>query len=246
MRAIQGIHRVRVRKARSNASTQVQWYNEVVQSAFRLRYPPDTLAVSIISTPSMFEKTFKPFVASTDWTNRSESPSDPLDRCIHEQLEEASRRLADRGFNVDIIHDYDLDFTRKPRILVQTAGHVSGQAYYYQRSHVTASAPWPTNKPIYGVSIHPKYGGWFAFRGVLIFRDVAVELKRREPEDVVSTNEKRIELLEKFNSSWEDFQYRDVVPVEERYSDEQKAYFAATPGAARRKLLGLPSLNDVN
>lgn len=92
---------------------------------------------------------------------------------------------------------------------------------------------------IYGVCIHPKYGGWFAIRGLLLFPDIQVPfLEQSAPVDCVSTEEKRIELLEQFNLHWQDGRYRDIIEVKERYSEEQRAYFA-TPPAERFQLLGL-------
>lgn len=37
--------------------------------------------------------------------------------------------------------------SRRPKILVQTVGHVSGAVYFYQKSDVT-DQPWPTDKVI--------------------------------------------------------------------------------------------------
>lgn len=131
---------------------------------------------------------------------------------------------------LEIIHDFDLTHSRRPRVLVQTAGHVSGAAYYYQRHDVT-NDPWPPEKKLFGVSIHPKYGGWFAFRGVIIFRDVQyAELEQTLPKDILGSDENKIDLLNRFNGNWRDWSFRDVVPVEGRYSDEQKLYFATLPG----------------
>lgn len=92
---------------------------------------------------------------------------------------------------------------------------------------------------IYGVCIHPQYGGWFAIRAILIFPEIQVPfLEQYAPIDCVTTEEKRIQLLEKFNFHWQDWSYRDIIEVKERYSEEQKTYFA-TPPAERFKLLGL-------
>ena len=42
---------------------------------------------------------------------------------------------------VDVYYDYELTpGTRRPRILVQTAGHVAGAAYFYQQSNISADA----------------------------------------------------------------------------------------------------------
>ena len=87
-----------------------------------------------------------------------------------------------------------------------------------------------TFQKIYGVSIHPKYGGWFALRGVIIFKNVQQpELPFRAPEDCVPSREDRIKLLESFNYHWQDGTYRDIVPAQEKYSEEQKKYFETLP-----------------
>lgn len=92
---------------------------------------------------------------------------------------------------------------------------------------------------IYGVCIHPCYGGWFAIRALLIFSEVEVPfLQQNLPIDCVSGEEEKIELLDKFNFHWQDWSYRDIIEVKEKYSEEQKMYFA-TPPAERLKLLGL-------
>lgn len=43
------------------------------------------------------------------------------------------------------MYDFEMDRNRKPKILVQTAAHVAGAAYYYQRKDV-ANDPWGKTK----------------------------------------------------------------------------------------------------
>ena len=77
------------------------------------------------------------------------------------------------------------------------------------------------------MSIHPKYGGWFAFRGVLIFPDIhppPASLVQPDMPDVIPNDAALRELLEQFNYHWRDGRYRDCVPVAERYSEEQQEY----------------------
>lgn len=45
---------------------------------------------------------------------------------------------------MDVRYDYELLPSRKPKFLAQTAAHVSGAAYYYQKSDVTDHS-WPKN-----------------------------------------------------------------------------------------------------
>ena len=90
---------------------------------------------------------------------------------------------------------------------------------------------------MFGVSIHPVYGGWFAFRGVLIFRSIMCPgLTKHDPPDPVPDEAGRIELLRRFNECWQDWTFRDVVSSPEKYSEEQKLYFATLP-KDRKKLV---------
>ena len=93
---------------------------------------------------------------------------------------------------------------------------------------------------IYGVSVHPVLGGWFALRGVLIFKDVqAPDLPQKQPPDVLPDDKSRIEVLERFNFSWQDWTFRDVVEPKEKYSDEQKQYFATAPKERLKMISGI-------
>ena len=208
---------------------KVQWYNDKVQSIFHLPYDPNTLAVLIISCPSMFELLFQPYLCSADYRP---GQLDPLDQCIKDEMTRMKEDLFSQHA-VDMIQDFELrPGSRRPKVLVQTAGHIAGAARYYQRSDMDPD-PWDGDEKIFGVSVHPKYGGWFALRGIMVFKDVlAPELVQREPADCVPSREMRIELLEKFNQCWKDWSYRDVIAttVEEKYSKEQREYFATEPG----------------
>ena len=171
----------------------------------------------IVNTPSFFEKMFLPFVSKVDVN----SLRDPLDQCMSSTLNEVKLLL--KNYEVDIIHDYEHHPTRRPKILVQTAGHVSAGAYYYQPSDEDKKR-WPNTK-LYGVSAHHKYGGWFAFRGAIIFKSNEVTcLERKEAKDFLTSHE-RIDLLEAFNFHWEDWSYRDVSAPREKYSEIAKAVF---------------------
>ena len=47
--------------------------------------------------------------------------------------------------DVEIVHDFEIHHSKRPKVLVQNAGHVSGAVYYYQRNHITHDDPWPQN-----------------------------------------------------------------------------------------------------
>jgi methylmalonic aciduria homocystinuria type C protein len=213
---------------------QIGWYDDLLtHKAFCFNYEPNTLAFLIISTPEMFEQGFKPFIGTYDCLA---TPRDPIDEFVTQMFLKVKNECS--SFDVEAIHDFEVNPNRRPKVLVQTAAHAAGAAYFYQRSDVK-NDPW-NEKKIHGVSVHPKYGGWFAMRGVLIFKDVLVpSLPKTEPTDVVKGDEKKIELLEKFNFHWQNWSFRDIVPAISKYSEQQKKYFATLP--ANRKDL----LNDI-
>ncbi|XP_030627996.1 cyanocobalamin reductase / alkylcobalamin dealkylase [Chanos chanos] len=210
---------------------KVAWYNAVTSSAFHLRHPEDTLAVVILSTPSMFERLFLPFLRS----RRCDLVKDPIDQCVtHTITTFISQHFPDQS--VEISFDYEILPNRRPKFLAQTAAHVAGAAYYYKASDIP-NPPWG-DKKMFGVCVHPRLGGWFAIRALLVFRDLEAGpgLQQTPPPNCVTSREDRIDLLERFNFHWQDWNYRDIITAEERYSPQQKEYFL-TPPAQREALL---------
>lgn len=53
--------------------------------------------------------------------------------------------------------------------------------------------------------MHPRFGGWFAIRALLVFEGVTVgsEMVQSLPPDCVPAREDRIHLLEAFNFHWQ-------------------------------------------
>lgn len=173
----------------------------------------------------MYDKAFKPFICRQQCEG---DIRDPIDQCVAHHFKLVKENFPD--IEIEAIHDFELNHKRRPKILVQTAGHVAGAAYYYRRKDVIPDH-WGEKQKIFGVSVHPKYGGWFALRGVLIFKAVTCpELVQISPPDVIPDRDTRIELLERFNKHWQDWSFRDIIPVTDKYSEEQKQYFATKPG----------------
>ncbi|CAN8010041.1 unnamed protein product [Ixodes pacificus] len=202
---------------------KIQWYNDRVPGAFKFQRHPDTLCFVSLSTPSTFEKAFLPFVLN----DRNLTLKDPFDQCMTACFARAIQAFP--GESVELLQDFELHPNRRPKVIMQTAGHVSGAVHYYgcNDMEITESPP---NKKLLGVCIHPKYGGWFAFRGVFIFGDVLVpDLEQRQPADVVQCEDVRRDLLRLFNFSWQNGRYRDVIHVDERYSARQQEYFRTVP-----------------
>jgi methylmalonic aciduria homocystinuria type C protein len=210
----------------------VGWYDQQVAEKFHLGHQPDTLAFVVISQPSMFEKAFLPWLASAEL----DSIRDPIDQCMMHYFSLAQCRHP----ATEALHDFQLGPTRRPKVLVQTAGHVAAAARLYRAEDVPALADTTADSgKLFPVCHHPVWGGWFALRGVLVFREVRAELERREPGPALGGAEAE-QLLRMYNGRWQDWRWRDVGrrPGTEslRYSDQQIRYFE-TPPADRGKII---------
>ncbi|XP_053177628.1 cyanocobalamin reductase / alkylcobalamin dealkylase [Scomber japonicus] len=203
---------------------KVGWYNSVLPPSLHLAYPDDCLAMVILSTPAMFEQAFLPFMQERG----CQTLSDPIDQCVKHCVSSAVSQCFP-GQKVDVRYDYELLPSRKPKFLAQTAAHVSGAAFYYQKSDVT-DQPWGEKK-MFGVCVHPRFGGWFAIRALLVFEGMTVgsELVQPVPPDCVPSREGRIKLLEAFNLHWQDWSYRNIVCPVSTYSQKQMDYFSTKP-----------------
>jgi len=199
----------------------IGWYNESVGERFKLPFSENTLGYSIVSTPSFFEEQFITFIKDVDFN----SLKDPLDQCLTLVLEGLKNQFDE---DIKIIHDFEIHPNRRPKVLVQSAGHVSGAAYYYQK-HDVVDPPWTEDKKIFGVSSHSKYGGWFSFRGVFIFPDVQTPFLKMVPPSNKLSNEEKIELLDQFNFHWQNWKYREIGNPTDRYCERQKEYFLTKP-----------------
>mmetsp|Transcript_11432 Transcript_11432/g.42939 ORF Transcript_11432/g.42939 Transcript_11432/m.42939 type:complete len:390 (-) Transcript_11432:157-1326(-) len=135
------------------------------------------------------------------------------------------------GFNIETLHDFDM-IQNRPRLLVQSAGHVSGMAFYYRPQQYGFD---PELK--YGCSMHSTYAGWFGFRGAFILKDyICEDFEAKEPIDVFAGNKDEIQyMLELFNQF--DARWRDTVPTLLRYDPRQIEFFETEP--SKRKLPGM-------
>ena len=233
------------------APFKVGWYNDALADkrfAFE-DVDKNTLAFVVISAPSMFEKAFLPFLRKDIEEDKANEIKDPLDRCMKEMFLRISNAFP-KIYNIVCMHDFEMSpITKRPKVLVQTAGHVSGAVRFYQKCDLTEEnedtivddqSPVNTlhqlkSSKVFPVCVHPKYGGWFALRGILLFKNVRLSdsfLKQKDPPVILKTQSDIATLLYLFNDHWRDWRYRDVGMPEdiERYSNLQKEYFGTEPG----------------
>ena len=128
---------------------------------FQLSYDPSTLAMVVLSQPAMFERTFLPFLAEQEL----DLVRDPVDQCMLQTMATVTARHP----AATVLHDFQLLPSRRPAVLVQTAGHVAAAARFLLPSEVPGLEG--EQGKLFPVSHHPTWGGWFAIRAVIVFQD---------------------------------------------------------------------------
>lgn len=221
----------------------IGWYNDRVGEKFQLDFTHDTLAFVVLSQPSMFEKSFLPFLLSRSETDDLDlnSKRDPLDLCMIQTMQHVTNRFP----SVKILHDFELRPNRRPKVLVQTAAHVSGSVTFFREDDVQDKDMLKDIKSpkIYPVCIHPDFGGWFAIRAVIVFEGKEQPDLIVKPSPVQLNQEEISRLLRLYNDNWRDWSFRDIIPPKERYSDLQKEYFETKP--AERDSIVLRLKNEI-
>ena len=105
-----------------------------------------------------------------------------------------------------------------------------------QSTRVTRQVP--PSEILFGVSMHPQFGGWFAFRSVMIFPQLKdASFTPKIPDNIIGEEARQLELLKSFTFDWKSDKYRDFIPVKSRYSQMQREYFATKPGVDRLSFL---------
>lgn len=216
---------------------RVSSYNDVAGPCFQLKYPADSMGVILLNTPSFFETTFKTWICGKKDTRESfeqfteRYPSGPLQVFFTEKLSEVKKAM--EPVETVVIYDFELHPNKRPKVLMATCGHVSGAAFYYYPPEEALGDLAPTNpkKKRAGVSLHPKYGGYFAYRAVFIFPEVILSpsFKEKRAPMVLNTVEKQEEAIKLFNDHWWEGKFRDCGDPVEKYSLLQLKYFSSLP-----------------
>eukprot|EP00747_Dinoflagellata_sp_TGD_P186373 gnl/TRDRNA2_/TRDRNA2_43371_c0_seq1.p1 gnl/TRDRNA2_/TRDRNA2_43371_c0~~gnl/TRDRNA2_/TRDRNA2_43371_c0_seq1.p1 ORF type:complete len:340 (-),score=66.05 gnl/TRDRNA2_/TRDRNA2_43371_c0_seq1:72-1052(-) len=128
-----------------------------------------------------------------------------------------------------------------------------------QLEHRRDPKMWGTDpvgrRKIFGVNVHPKYGGWYAYRGLLVLRGIDAHADgalveappvRAEPLCFVKQPEMR-RILKEYNLQHELCLWReifgpngeDLLGPEMRYGPEEYLFFNETNGQKRRRFLEL-------
>lgn len=202
----------------------------------------DTVAYIVTSGPAMWEA-FEEFWESA---RDDELPrSDPVDsfanRCIAKSVEALEAAAAGRwpGLEARVLSEGWNYAKSQAVVLVQTAGHVAGVARFYQVKDVEDRGlleKWQDERRrkgepdgLFPVAVHPRWGGWFAYRAVIVIDGLTCpSLPRVEPPDVLPTDSARSAALIKFSEGWSDRELPLDPPAEATYSANARLYFGLT------------------
>ena len=154
---------------------------------------------------------------------------------------------------------YNVD--KPPYLHVQTMGYVAGMVQHVDQSAEPIFTEeevgelkeelrsrrdikmWGEEglESIFGVAVHPSYGGWFVFRIILVLRNVLADVERPAPLNFLTTEDKKMALRE-YNLYGDLARWRDVPDIakEHRYTPLEFIYFTpAVDSQKRRRILEL-------
>lgn len=159
---------------------------------------------------------------------------------------------------VNDISSYNLDMA--PHLHAQSLGHVSGMVEYLSPNDVGIGTRQRTiirqkrltevridpESNLLSLTLHPLYGGWFGYRGLLVFHDIIwpQSLPRPEPLTFLTSEQRRSAILA-YNLDpelgfWRDFNDPNSGKVV-RYDAVQFAFFHERSIDRRRRILELLS-----
>jgi len=235
----------------------VKWYNQSRQDtaggASLIDAPENALAFALYSIPGFVDIVAEHFA-------RSRPKSDCVDNATNEILEALKASLPS---DVDALVVNTND--GPPFYHAQSMGAVSCADQNIEESDFGEEAAewreelqedlaenrdqkmWGTDpatlRKIYGVNMHPIYGGWYSYRALVVFRGVTAEgLPRREPMQFLEPSEAR-RIISEYNLAHEECRWRDLTssghPAEHRYTPEEYYFFMESKPKKRERYLEL-------
>jgi methylmalonic aciduria homocystinuria type C protein len=226
----------------------VGWYNDLVEKLYKLPFSEDTVAFLTTSTPKMFPSMKKYFAENFEEGKTTDGklvydPIDKFSKHIHESIQFSQP--------THLIYDFESQpVTRVPKVLVQTCGHIAGVAYLYHPNDYPNL--FDDNEKRFGVCVHPVYGGWFAFRGLIIFPNIKrTTLNKNRCNELLENNEEKLKyLFQEYNKNWKESKWRDILQygtdilTVEKYEEDQCQYFIAHSKEERINIIMNSNKND--
>lgn len=192
----------------------------------------------------------------------SHSLSNNVVECTTETiLEDVCKLLSSFGIRHYEVTTYNLD--KPPFLHAQTLGHVAGIVEYVDGRDMkiedhqmrlieqtrTEDGRIDIRTGILGLSLHPQYGGWFAYRGLVVLHNISsiAVLERPQPLRFLTVQEREEAIIE-YNMRpglgyWRDFHDKRLGIVK-RYSAIAFAFFNENSVLRRRRILDLLASED--
>ncbi|CAJ1401815.1 unnamed protein product [Effrenium voratum] len=232
------------------------WYNHTravtADGTQKLEGPDDAVAFAICSLPRYLDTV-------VDYYARKRPAKDLVDAATNEILEQL-RAVIPASLDAQIINT-DVG---PPYVHVQTVGAVCGEDQHIEAKDVQSDGRkewqedledrleetrdpkmWGTEsemrRKIFGVNIHPVWGGWYAYRGLIVLRNgKQASLQKPEPLDFLK-DEDKMRILTEYNQRHQMCLWRDLPDhaPENRYSPEEFFFFTETSPDKRRRFLDL-------
>lgn len=233
----------------------VGWYNDerkrTAGGESMIKADEDAVAFAMYTRPGYLDTIL-------DHYGRARPSSHFVDAATNEVLQQLRTKLPD-AFGAVVTNTDE----GPPYYHVQTVGAVAGVDQHMEAGDVNDplwesdlsdrleetrdERMWGTDpqvrRKIFGVNMHPIYGGWYAYRALVVLHAVrAKDLKRPEPLSFVSGDDMR-RILSEYNLRHADCNWRDLKlighPAEHRYTPEEFFFFTETAASKRRKFLDM-------
>lgn len=238
----------------------VGWYNDerkrTAGGASTIAADDDAVAFAIYSFPGYIDVIAEHYA-------RQRPSTGFVDATTNEVLQELRAKLPEQLGAVVVNTDEG-----PPYYHVQTVGAVAGVDQHMEAVDVN-NAEWAEDlsdqleetrdermwgtdpemrRKIFGVNMHPTYGGWYAYRALVVLHAVhAKDLKRPEPLNFVGDDDMR-RILSEYNLKHSDCNWRDLKvhghPPENKYTPEEFFFFTETAPSKRRKFLEMKAARN--
>jgi hypothetical protein len=236
----------------------VRWYNEArertADGTQNIEAPPAAVAFAIYSVPDFLS-------AVSDFYNRTSPTKNFVDAATNEILDKLRGSLRPE-LDPWVVNTDD----GPPYYHVQTLGAVAGVDQHLEAYDFTGAANeewredlsdrleecrdtkmWGTDpetlRKIFGVNVHPEWGGWYAYRGLIVLRGgLAETLQKPEPLNFLAESEAR-RIIAEYNLRHAECLWRDSTetghPPERRYTTDEFFFFTEVSPNKRRRWLQL-------
>lgn len=238
----------------------VGWYNkaraETADGTQSIEGPDDAVAFAIYSVPQFLEVVVEHYA-------REKPERDIVDGATNAILGELRNQLPS-SLDAQVINT-DVG---PPYFHVQTIGAVCAEDQHVEAEDVKGegSAEWredledrleETRDPkmwgtesamrrkIFGVNVHRVWGGWYAYRALVVLRNGKQALEKPEPLEFLSIEDKK-RVLSEYNLRHQLCLWRDLSeshPADRRYSPDEFFFFTETSPEKRRRFLDLKVSN---